>query len=258
MVELAPTVGRHGAMTDGATRKADNMAPQQRGYAESVRRSIELAEFTKDARALDSRHIYYKAIKRGFDLFVSTFVIIVGIIPGLLLALFVWLSTGGFPIYSQIRVGLYGKRFNIYKFRTMVADSDNVEKYFTSEQLQVWKQERKVNDDPRITGLGKFLRATSVDELPNFLNVFLGQMSTVGPRAIAVDELQWFGGYAPELLSVTPGITGWWQVTDRNKATYRTGARQRRELHYVRNASIWLDCVIIARTVKTVVCRTGQ
>ncbi|QQM67930.1 sugar transferase [Actinomyces weissii] len=219
---------------------------------------IDSEDFARDSRQLDNRSFGYKAVKRVFDLLVSTLVIVIGAGPGLLLTFFIWRSTGGSPIYSQTRVGLYGKRFRIYKFRTMVADSDNIEKYFTPEQLEVWKRERKVDHDPRITRLGRFLRATSVDELPNFINVFLGQMSTVGPRAIAVDELQWFGGYAPELVSVTPGITGWWQVTDRNEAMYDTGARQERELHYVRNASIWMDCMIIVRTAKTIVRCTGR
>ena len=104
----------------------------------------------------------YRFFKRVLDLLVSLAVVILGFIPGLILSIFIFFDTKGSPIYSQIRVGKNGKPFRIYKFRTMVKDSDNVEKYFTSEQLAIWKKERKVRNDPRITKLGRVLRELSL------------------------------------------------------------------------------------------------
>ena len=107
-------------------------------------------EFAVMCRELDHRSLGYRFLKRFFDVAFSLCAIIVGFIPGLLLSVAIAIDTKGSPIYSQVRVGKWGKPFRIYKFRTMVADSDNVEKYFTPEQLEVWKRERKVDGDPRI------------------------------------------------------------------------------------------------------------
>lgn len=227
-------------------------------HIEEIRQLIETGQFHEGARKLDTRRMSYRVLKRTCDVIVSGTVILVGALPSIVLCVLIRWSTGGSPIYSQTRMGLYGRPFRIYKFRTMVADSDDVKKYFTTEQYVLWKRERKVDNDPRITRLGRILRSTSVDEFPNFINVFLGQMSTVGPRAIAEDELKWYGRRAPELLSVTPGITGWWQVTDRNDAMYETGARQHRELFYVSNASLAMDVRVIFMTIGAMFSRTGR
>lgn len=204
--------------------------------------------FARRCRSLDHRPVWYRFIKRTFDIVFSACVVIIGLIPGLILALIIMLDTKGSPIYSQMRIGRDGRPFRIYKFRSMVADADNVEKYFTPEQLDVWKSERKVENDPRITHLGYILRKMSLDELPQFINVLLGQISVIGPRAITKDELAHFGDDAPKLLSVTPGITGAWQCGPRNEATFENGERQRVELEYVRDASLLLDAQIFFST----------
>lgn len=227
-------------------------------YPKELKQLLNAEQLSRDSRELDVRRTAYRTLKRAFDIVVSGAVILVGLLPSAILCALIWWSTNGSPIYSQTRVGLYGRPFRIYKFRTMVADSDNVEKYFTSEQLARWQRERKVDDDPRITRLGKFLRTTSIDEIPNFINVFIGQMSTVGPRAISEDELRWYGRDAKKLLSVTPGVTGWWQVTARNSATYESGDRQQSELHYIDQSSVWVDIRILALTLKTIVQGTGK
>lgn len=165
-------------------------------------------EFTSASRAFERRSCAYRAVKRAADILFSLFVIIFGLLPALILSLFVWIDTGASPIYTQTRAGRFGIPFKIHKFRTMVADSDDIEKYLNEDQLEMWRKERKVDDDPRITRLGRFLRATSVDELPNFLDVFTGELSIVGPRAISFSEVAWFGDDHAELLSVRPGITG--------------------------------------------------
>lgn len=158
-------------------------------------------------------------------------------------------STKGSPIYRQIRMGRYGRPFGILKLRTMVSDSDDVEKYLTAEQLGQWKRERKVDGDPRITRFGGFLRKTSLDEIPQFLNVLVGQMSVIGPRAISKDELGWYSVQEQaELLAVPQGITGWWQAGARNEATFDNGERQSIELEYCRNAGFSMDARVFLGT----------
>ena len=172
----------------------------------------------------DSR-LAYRFAKRTFDIVFSVAVLVVGAVPGLILGIAVAKDTGGNPIYSQVRVGKGGKPFKLYKFRSMVADADNVTKYLDQEQLEQWKRERKVNNDPRVTPLGTFLRKTSIDEFPQFINSFMGQMSVIGPRAITEGELGWFGLDRERLLSIRPGITGLWQTGPRNECTFESGKR---------------------------------
>ena len=206
-----------------------------------------------------NKPLYYRFIKRLFDIVFSLCVIVVGFIPGAILSIFIFIDTKGTPIYSQERVGRDGKPFRIYKFRTMVADGDNVEKYFTPEQLEVWKRERKVEDDPRITRLGRILRALSIDEFPQFINVLLSQISIIGPRVITFSELEHFGEYKDLLLSVPPGITGLWQIGDRNSATFENGTRQEIELRYVLRASLGADIRIFLGTFSAMfVKRSGK
>lgn len=224
----------------------------------SSQRFTYVKQVVENCRAQEYRSAAYTALKRTFDIAASSVIILMCAVPGMILAFFIKWSTGGAPIFRQTRIGQNGRRFRIYKLRTMVADSDNLEKYFTPEQLEAWRRERKVDNDPRITRLGGVLRVTSLDELPNFINVFLGQMSIVGPRAVTIDELDWYGTQANELLSVPPGITGWWQVTERNDAIYENGARQDLELEYVKRRSIMLDCKILLLTIGAVFKRTGK
>ena len=174
--------------------------------------------------------LVYRFVKRAFDIAFSLCVVVVGLAPIALLLLIIRLESPGSPIYRQERIGYRGQPLRIFKLRTMVADSDDVEKHLSPEQLAQWRSERKVEDDPRVTRVGRFLRRTSLDELPQFLNVLAGQMSVVGPRPIVEEELAAYGDAAGELLSVKPGITGWWQVQARNDATYGDGSRQELEL----------------------------
>jgi lipopolysaccharide/colanic/teichoic acid biosynthesis glycosyltransferase len=192
------------------------------------------------------------------DIIMSACVIVIGAIPGIIIAIAVVIDTKGTPFYAQKRIGRGGHEFKMYKLRTMVVDSDDVEKYFSPEQLAQWRQERKVDNDPRITPLGAWLRKHSVDEIPNFFNVFAGQMSVVGPRAITRDELSNFGDDVDLLLSVPSGITGLWQVEARNDATFESGERQLLELDYARRASLGLDLKIAARTVSSMLRGTAQ
>lgn len=198
-------------------------------------------EFAALCREHDGRPLVYRFVKRLFDVAFSACVIAIGLVPCLVLSVMIVADTKGSPIYSQIRAGKYGRPFKVWKFRSMVADSDDVEKYLSAEQMRQWKTERKVDDDPRITRLGSVIRRFSLDELPNFLNVFLGQISVIGPRAITYDELRHYGARAVDLLSVPQGITGGWQTGARNDATFESGERQRIELEYVKCAGLEAD-----------------
>ena len=196
-----------------------------------------------------SKPVYF-FVKRLCDIVFSLLVLVVFLPIWLIVAICVAVDTKATPVYVQERVGKGGKPFNILKFRTMVKDSDDVEKYLAGEDLETWKRERKVDQDPRITKVGRFLRKTSLDEVPNFLNVLTGSMSVVGPRPITQDELSAFNGHKDKLLSVRPGITGWWQVEARNNADFASGSRQELELHYVDNAGFKMDVRIFCRTFK--------
>ena len=235
-------------VTQQATATGDAMEPELQNETVWEPASARLVmpapgtdEFERLCKSLDKRSLGYKLVKRAFDIVFSGAVCIVLLIPCALLSVAIVIDTKGSPIYSQVRVGRWGKSFKIYKFRSMVADSDNVEKYFTPEQLAVWKRERKVDNDPRITKLGRVIRSCSIDELPQFANVLLGQISVIGPRPISYDELEHFGIDAALLCSVPGGITGLWQASKRNDAIFESGERQKIELSYVRNAGFSMD-----------------
>ena len=132
----------------------------------------------------------------------------------------------------------------------MVVGADQVEKHLTPEQIKQWETEHKVDDDPRVTKIGKFLRKTSLDEIPQFWNVLKGEMSVIGPRPIEPDELVAYDDSVVEFLSMTPGITGWWQTVSRNDAKYEDGERQALELFYVRNRSLKIDIKVFFETFR--------
>ena len=235
--------------------------PTTEEYADRESRMAQLAaeqfrERTENP-TIPKKPLSYRFVKRLIDIVLSLIVIVVFFIPGAILCVAIARDTGGSPFYLQTRVGRGGRPFQIIKFRTMVADSDNLEHYFDEEQMDEWIYEHKVTNDPRITKLGSFLRRTSIDEFPNFINSLLGQMSIVGPRAVTPEELVWYNGDVDLLLSVPAGITGYWQVKSRNNAQYETGERQAMELYYVRNASLGLDAKIFFGTFAAVFGKTG-
>ncbi len=210
------------------------------------------------AAPCSSQRLAYRFAKRAIDLVFSAVVIVVAFIPACILCIVIAATMGGSPIFTQQRLGLRGKPFRMFKFRTMVADAEDVEKYLDADQILQWERERKVRNDPRVTKLGAFLRRTSLDELPQFVNVFAGQMSTIGVRPVVDAELRHYGADAPEFLSLKPGITGWWQVHSRNEAVYEDGGRQKLELYYVRHARLSLDFSIFFSTFKVVFRGTGR
>lgn len=146
----------------------------------------------------------------------------------------------------------------MYKFRSMKETKQDLKDLLTKEQYEEYLKEYKLDNDPRITKIGNILRKTSLDELPQLLNILKGEMSFVGPRPIIEEEFINYSSQEKEkLLSVKPGLTGYWQAYARNNATYQTGKRQEMELYYIDNASLLLDIRILVKTVHTVLTREG-
>lgn len=200
----------------------------------------------------------YKFVKRAFD-FIVALVAIVAISPLLLIiSAIVYLGDPGPVIYGQLRIGKNGKAFKMWKFRSMYKNADKMIDQLTDEQRQQYITEFKIDNDPRITPVGNFLRKTSLDELPQLFNVLCNDMSLVGPRPLIESEIQtYYADMFDTLLSVKPGVTGYWQAYARNNATYQSGQRQQMEMYYVNHASIMLDIKILFRTVASVLRRDG-
>jgi len=200
-----------------------------------------------------------RGIKKSFD-YILSIVLILLFSPFLLIIYaIVHFSTKGYPIFKHRRVGKDGKSFNIYKFRTMYIDADKrLDKLLQSDEAikREWEAEFKLKNDPRITTIGGFLRKTSLDELPQIINVLQGKMSLVGPRPIIDDEVAKYGEYFEYFKAVKPGITGLWQVSGRNDIDY--DQRVQLDVWYVRNWSVGLDIIILIKTFVAVLFRKGS
>ena len=199
----------------------------------------------------------YNFTKRVFDIIFGLIGIIV-IIPLSIIIKFLFLCTRdtGKIMYRQRRVGKGGKIIKIFKYRTMVEDADEqLEELLKDERYKAeWEEIQKINDDPRITKIGKLLRMTSLDELPQCINVLMGDMSLVGPRPLVEGELEQHGG--TELYwKVKPGITGWWATHGRSDTDY--AERLELEYYYIRNQSLKLDLICIFRTIGVVLKQKG-
>ncbi|MDZ4847960.1 MAG: undecaprenyl-phosphate galactose phosphotransferase WbaP [Pirellulaceae bacterium] len=197
-------------------------------------------------------------LKRGIDILVASIAILCLLPIFVMLAIAVRCTSRGPIFYSQERIGRGGKAFRIWKFRSMVLDADQVLKSYliNNPKLQrEWQRTQKLCVDPRITWIGKILRKTSLDELPQLWNVLSGTMSLVGPRPIIRSEMERYGDMFALYARATPGITGLWQVSGRNLTTYEE--RLRYDAFYVRNWSIWLDWYILLKTVRVVLFCEG-
>ncbi len=199
----------------------------------------------------DNSRLAYRAVKRAFDIVFSGCVLAVIAIPSLILAAAIRLESEGNPFYSQIRVGQTHRdgslsTFRMWKFRSMYKDADKRLSELR-EQNEIAGAMFKMRDDPRVTKIGKFIRKHSIDEFPQFLNVFLGQMSVVGPRPPLPNEVAEYTEYDLQRLAVKPGITGWWQVTDRNDTDF--DGMFRRDLEYIAKRGVVTDLKIVLLTV---------
>ena len=199
----------------------------------------------------DRTRLAYRAVKRTFDIVFSGCVLVVIAVPSLVLAAAIRLESEGNPFYSQIRVGQTRRdgslsTFRMWKFRSMYKDADE-RLAELKEQNEIAGAMFKMKEDPRVTKIGKFIRKHSIDEFPQFLNVFLGQMSVVGPRPPLPNEVAEYTEYDLQRLSVKPGITGWWQVTDRNDTDF--DGMVRRDLEYIAKRGPITDLKIVLLTV---------
>jgi len=222
------------------------------------------SEFMADrSRSLrsESRHSSLeRVIKRSIDIAASlTFFMMFGWIY-LVLWLCVLVTTGRPAIYRHARVGLDGKEFDCLKFRSMIVNSAEVLQQYLDENTEAraeWEKDFKLRNDPRITKFGKFIRKTSLDELPQFWNVLRGDMSLVGPRPVVVKELKkYYGAEAAYYSSVKPGITGPWQVGGRNDLDYEE--RIKLDVQYAKSWSVVGDIKIMIKTVMVVLARRGS
>ena len=199
----------------------------------------------------DSSRLAYRTVKRAFDIVFSGCVLTVIAIPSLVLAAAIRLESEGNPFYNQIRVGRTHRdgslsTFRMWKFRSMYRDADE-RLAELKEQNEIAGAMFKMKDDPRVTKIGRFIRKHSIDEFPQFLNVFLGQMSVVGPRPPLSNEVTLYTEYDLQRLAVKPGITGWWQVTDRNDTDF--DGMVRRDLEYIAKRGLLFDLKIVVLTV---------
>jgi Undecaprenyl-phosphate galactose phosphotransferase WbaP len=176
----------------------------------------------------------------------------------LLIAILIRIDSPGPIFYGQTRIGQNGQRFKAWKFRSMVVNADQVLKDYLAahpEMKEDWLQNQKLRSDPRVTRVGRFLRQTSLDELPQLWNILRGEMSLVGPRPIIDEEVERYGDKFGLYTKVTPGLTGLWQVSGRNNLSYEE--RVNLDAYYVRNWSVWLDVYILIRTIWVVISGEG-
>lgn len=201
---------------------------------------------------------YYRLVKRIFDLVVTLCGLVVVLPIGLIIAALIYIDNPGPVLFAHRRVGKHGKEFPCYKFRSMIVGAEDVLKNYLAnnpEAREEWERDFKLKDDPRITKIGHFLRKTSLDELPQLLNVLKGEMSLVGPRPIIKKEIEKYGSYINDFFLVPPGITGVWQVSGRSDTTYEE--RVQMDSWYVHNWSVWIDIVYLVCTVGVVLMRKG-
>lgn len=199
--------------------------------------------------------LYRDVFKRVLD--VTAIVLAAPVVVPLIAALAVKVATdGGSPFYSQLRLGKGGKSFRMWKLRTMVRDADAQMAVLLERDPAAraeWTATQKLRDDPRITGFGRFLRRSSLDELPQLWNVLIGDMSLVGPRPMMVDQRPLYPGTA--YYALRPGITGYWQTAGRNRTTFQ--ARAEYDTVYEEGLAFATDVRILWRTVNVVLNGTG-
>lgn len=233
-------------INEGRATFIGNVAVSRNFYPPSARGLIETT----------THSIRYLFIKRAIDIGSSLLAIPVFLIPGVLIAVAILLSSKGGIFYSEGRIGSNGRPFRIWKFRSMLSAADQHSPSGPDGNEQVYWRMRKQISDPRVTALGSFLRAWSLDELPQLFNVLRGDMSLIGPRPIVRAELPLYGELLDYYLSVKPGLSGLWQVSGRSNVDY--ARRAELDAEYVRTWSLWGDIRLILRTIPAVLRRDGS
>lgn len=222
--------------------------------------TIDNVRVIKKEKTKNNKKIMYNFIKRTIDV-IGALIGIIILIPSTIiiyLARKILKEDKGPLFYEQLRYGKNGKVFRLYKFRSMCIGADKKLKEYlenNEEARKEFEKTHKLQNDPRITKIGNFLRKTSLDELPQMINILRGDMSFVGPRPVVEKEVEEYGTNKDKFLSVRPGLTGYWQVNGRSNTTYEE--RMEMELYYVDNCSLWLDIKIFFKTFITVFKKEG-
>ncbi len=198
---------------------------------------------------------FYLGMKRFIDILLSGTGLVVLSPVMCILAICVRLTSKGPAFFLQTRVGKNGKPFTIFKFRSMVDGADNLEKYLTPELYARYLKDRKLTNDPRVTFFGQILRKTSLDELPQLLNILRGDMSLIGPRPLLPDEIISYGPVYALYTQLRPGLTGLWQIKSRNVTTL--SERSKLDEEYYRRRSFRFDLYIFFKTFETVFSKKG-
>ena len=197
-------------------------------------------------------------LKRLLDIFLILFFSPILIPLFILIMILTKLTSRGPVFYGHKRIGKNGKEFNCWKFRSMnIRSQEMLEEILKTDPVRraEWEAERKFKDDPRVTKFGKFLRKTSLDELPQLINILTGQMSFVGPRPVTKDELEKYGSHKEYVVSVAPGLSGMWQISGRSETSYEE--RIYYDTYYIQNWSVWLDIWVLIKTVGVVLVGKG-
>lgn len=210
---------------------------------------------TKSYRKRLERPETYKFVKRFLDIVLASIGMIVLSPIFLIISLAIKLESKGPIFFKHTRIGKDGKIIKIYKFRSMVNNAEDMIKEFTPEQMKEYRENYKLTNDPRITKVGKFLRKTSLDELPQLINIIKGDLSIIGPRPVVSDELKKYGTNTRKFLSVTPGLTGYWAANGRSCTSYEQ--RMQMELFYIDNLSLKMDIKVFFKTIEAVIKREG-
>ncbi len=204
---------------------------------------------------LGIRRKMYLTFKRLFDILMSLIGCIFLSPVFLLIMLAIKIDSKGPCFFIHKRVGKDGKEIGVFKFRTMVMNAEEMLKELTPEQEKEFKEKFKLDNDFRVTRVGKFLRKTSLDELPQLLNILIGNMTLIGPRPVIEMELEKYGKNKDKFLSVTPGLTGYWQANGRSNTTYEE--RVEMDMYYIDHMNVFLDIKIIFQTIRSVLKRDG-
>ena len=207
-----------------------------------------------DVKTKISKKVYIK-IKRVIDVILASVALILLSPLFAIIAIAIKIDSKGPVFFAHKRIGKNGKIIKLYKFRSMVINAEELIKSFTPEQMREYKENYKLTNDPRITKVGKFLRKTSLDELPQLINIINGDLSIIGPRPVVADELEKYGVNKDKFLSVTPGLTGYWAANGRSNTTYEQ--RMEMELYYIDNLSLKMDIKVFFKTILPVLKKEG-
>lgn len=207
-----------------------------------------------DVKTKISKKVYIK-IKRVIDVIFASIALILLSPVFAIIAIAIKIDSKGPVFFAHKRIGKNGNIIKLYKFRSMVINAEELIKSFTPEQMREYKENYKLTNNPRITKVGKFLRKTSLDELPQLINIINGDLSIIGPRPLVADELEKYGVNKDKFLSVTPGLTGYWAANGRSNTTYEQ--RMEMELYYIDNLSLKMDIKVFFKTILSVLKKEG-